>query len=154
VVLYVVKPPYSKYAMPLIFRCYTDAKGRDVIEDWFHARDGQAQGEIAGVILTLEETPQARRDTTMLKRLEKKSTSKECIGFYEILIDYHDNIHFSLKHHYRILGFLEGDVFTMLYPFYKNNNGHYNVPCRKARGRQVEIAIDGLRSRDCEFPPI
>lgn len=140
--------------MPLIFRCYTDADGRDVIQDWYHARDGQARGHIVGVILALEQNPNAWRDKEMFKQLEKKSSSKLCVGFCEILIDYYDNVQNNFKHHYRIIGHLDGAIFTMLYAFYKNEGGRYGVPCRKAQERQAEIAVDRQRSRDCEFPPI
>jgi hypothetical protein len=135
--------PYRKSAMPLSLRCYTALDGRDVIREWYDAQDGIIQGDFLGVIEILENVNRARADVTLF--LQKRASSK-CLGFHEILID-------RDRRHYRVIGWLEGDVFTMLYPFYKNVEPRYTVPCEQSLNRKTEIEYDRRRSRQCEFPP-
>jgi hypothetical protein len=94
--LYGDQAPYSKNAMPLKFRCYTDPSGRDVIRDWYDARDDAIQGEFVGIIENLQRKNRATLNTNILKPLKKQQASN-CVGFHEIRIDTDDN------HHYRVI---------------------------------------------------
>jgi hypothetical protein len=132
--------------MPLTFRCYTDPNGRDVMREWYDARDGKAQGHIVGVAILLESNARARSDKKLFKALEKRASSPKCIGFHEILIDFD-------QQHFRIIGFLENDTFTMLCPMYKNISPKYAAPCVLAIERWSEILNDRGRAQECEFPP-
>jgi len=131
--------------MPLRFRCYTDPEGRDVIREWFEERDEGIQGDFAGIVEILRETNKALSNENLLKSLKKRAGSK-CLALHEILID-RDN------HHYRVLGFLENNIFTMLYAFYKNTNPLYTIPCQEALKRKKEVMSDQGRAKDCQFPP-
>jgi hypothetical protein len=95
--------------MPLRFRCYTDLEGRDVTREWYEERDGGIQGDLTGIVEILRETNKALSNEYLLKSLEKRAGSK-CLGLHEILID-------RDSHHYRVLGFLENNMFIMLYAF-------------------------------------
>jgi hypothetical protein len=131
--------------MPLSFRCYTDLEGRDAIREWYDERDEIIQGDFVGIVEILRETNKAHSNEKLLKPLEKRAGSK-CLGLHEILID-------RDGHHYRVLGFLEQRVFTMLYVFYNNNNPLYTIPCQEALKRKTEVMSDQGRAKDCEFPP-
>lgn len=132
--------------MPLRFRCYTDNAGHDVIRDWYEARDVEARANIIGVLWALEERSTACQDENLFKELKKQASSKNCAGFHEILIDYDDKELRNITHHYRIIGYLERDTFTMLTAVYKNDDGKYKEPCRVAKERLAEISVDRRRS--------
>jgi hypothetical protein len=139
-------PSYRKTAMPLILRCYTDAAGRDVIRDWYAAQDRDTQGDIYGVFVILENAESARYDEHLFKRLAKKAGSK-CEGLIEILID-------KDGQHRRIVGFWgpRANEFTMVYPFHKNYNASYRVPCEKTLQSKAEIDRDHGRSTRLNLP--
>jgi hypothetical protein len=130
--------------MPLTFRCHTDSSGRDVIREWYDACDETIQGVFLGIIENLQRKSRAVLNENIFKALEKRHASK-CIGFHEILID-HDS------HHYRIIGVLEANVFTLLWPFYKNVSPRYTIPCAQSNKRQSEISSDRRRAKECMFP--
>jgi hypothetical protein len=130
--------------MPLTFRCYIDPAGRDAIREWYDARDETIQGVFLGIIENLQRKNRATLNENIFKELQKRHASK-CVGFHEIRID-HD------AHHYRIIGFLEANDFTMLWPFYKNVSPRYTVPCQESNKRRLEISRDRSRAKDCTFP--
>jgi hypothetical protein len=135
--------------MPLRLLCYTDPEdGSDVIREWYDARDTETRAQIDGVLLLLTENDHARRDEHSFKALERRSTSRRCLGLHEILIDFG-------RHHYRVLGYLDGDKFIMLYPFYKSNTkfDRYSGPCRESQNRLEKIRSGRATSKHCEFPP-
>jgi hypothetical protein len=133
--------------MPLTFRCYTDSDGRDVIRDWYDARDGAIQGEFVGIIENLQRKSRAALNENIFKALGKRHASN-CIGFYEIRIDSDDG------HHYRVLGTLDDNIFTMLFPFYKDDRPRYGIPCKVSNQRKLEVTRDRRRAKQCEFPPL
>jgi Phage derived protein Gp49-like (DUF891) len=130
--------------MPLTFRCYTDPQGRDVIREWYNARDEPIQGAFLAIIESLQRNSRASLNTTIFKKLEKRHASK-CVGFHEIRIDHNG-------HHYRIIGVLDASEFTMLWPFYKNISPRYTVPCQESTKRKLEISLDRRRANECTFP--
>lgn len=141
---------YSKNAMPLAFRCYTDALGQDVMTAWYWGCDPAIRGEFVGFIQTLEASSRAANDLDLCKPLTKRAASR-CVGLHELRFDTEDGRCF------RILGSLDEGVFTMLYPFEKRRDqpesSKYAEPCELAHERRAEIARDGRRSEDCGFPP-
>ena len=132
--------------MPLTFRCYIDPGGRDVIRDWYDARDAAIQGEFVGIIENLQRKSRATLNENMFKALGKRHAS-DCLGFYEILIDSDSG------HHYRVLGTLEDNIFTMLFAFCKNDCPRYRIPCKMSRQRRLEVTRDRRRAEECQFPP-
>jgi len=131
--------------MPLTFRCYTDPKGRDVIRERYDARDETMQGVFLGIIENLQRKSRAVLNENIFKELKKRHASK-CVGFHEIRLDYDG-------HHYRVIGLLEANVFTMLWTFYKNVCPRYAVPCEQSNKRKSEILRDRRRANECTFPP-
>jgi hypothetical protein len=126
--------------MPLRFRCYIDPEAHDVIKEWYDASDEAIQGAFLGIIENLQRKSSPARNENIFKR-----HASNCLGLHEILID-HD------ARHYRIIGVLEENIFTMLWPFYKNICSRYTIPCREANKRRMEISLDRRRAKDCEFP--
>jgi hypothetical protein len=131
----------------LQFKCYLCGDGKDVIREWYLEQDTAIQGDFTGVLLQLERNRRARYNEEIFKRLEKHNSSKSCVGFYEIRF-IKDGTHF------RIIGFLIDDTFTMLVPLAKTNGNKYKCPCDKAARRKAAIDNDGHRPRDWEYPEI
>jgi hypothetical protein len=115
------------------------------MREWYAAQDEVIRGDFLGVIEILENVNRAQSDKTLFKELTERSASK-CLGMHEIIID-------RDRRHYRIIGVLMNNVFTMLYPFCKNDDPRYTMPCDESSGRKEEIERDRRRSHQCEFPP-
>src|SRR6266550_5336894 len=106
------KNPHSKSAMPLRFRCYIDPEGNDVIKEWYDDSDEAIQGAFLGIVENLQRKSSPVRNENIFKAPQKRHASN-CLGLHEILID-------DDGRHYRIIGALEENIFTMLWTFYKN----------------------------------
>jgi hypothetical protein len=114
------------------------------MRQWFDERDERIQGEFIGIIQNLERKNRATLNENIFKALERRHSGK-CDGLHEILIDT------DKGHHYRVIGVLEENTFTMLYPFFKNEQPRYKVPCDESNKRRLEIASDRQRAKDCNF---
>ena len=113
---------------------------------WYRDQDNAIQADLYGILEQLEINRRARYNREIFKDLERRNSSKSCVGFHEIR---------GIKdtRHYRILGYLVDDIFTMLVPFVKAGDQKYKRHCDKACTRKAEIDRDQSRARDCEFPP-
>lgn len=130
--------------MPLRFLCYIGPDGRDVMREWYDALDETMQGDFVGALEILQTNNRAKSDKKLFKELDRRASSS-CVGFHEILID-------RGIQHYRIIGFLVGDIFTMLVPFSKANSPLYTKQCKEAFERKTEVELDRNRATDCEVP--
>ena len=123
------------------FRGYISADGTDVVRTWLDQQTGTVRGAVSAILETLGSLNRNRWPKDYFKTLTKRAAS-DCVGLDEIIaiVD---------GAHYRILGFegpADGD-FTMLYPFNKQIDARYKVPCEEANNRKAEISRDWTRAK-------
>jgi hypothetical protein len=126
-------------------RCYISSDGKDAVREWYHRQDHAIRADFAGIIEHLQQSRRARYNRHIFKELDRHNSSKNCVGLHEIR---------GVKDgcHYRIIGYLHGDIFTMLVPFLKTSGYIYARHCNDAATRKAEIDHDRRRSRVCEIP--
>lgn len=132
---------------PLLIHCYTDAGNKDVVGEWYGKQDESIQADLLGIIDQLEGNARARTNPEIFKELEKHSSSKSCMGFYEIRV-------IKDGHHCRIVGLLNGNVFTMLDAFSKDEGNRYKPHCDRAVERKAELNSGRAGTRECDFSPL
>ncbi len=123
------------------FRCYLDADGMDVINEWREAQEDKFQAKIDTRFKYLQQQPRecwTRPDFDTLKGVGK--------GLGELRLKYKNVQH-------RVIGFASGEMeYTWLLPA-KEVGGKF-VPknaCAIAQGRKLEVVEGRRHTRVCKF---
>lgn len=124
-----------------VFRCYLDADGNDVIDQWREAQEDKFQAKIDTRFKYLQQQP---RDSWTRPYFD--TLSDECEGLGELRIPYKNVEH-------RVIGFAMG-VMTYVWVLPAKEVGGKFVPknaCQTAQGRKIEVMQGWRETRDCEF---
>ena len=123
------------------FRCYLDADGVDVIDQWIQAQPDDFQGQIETRLRFLRQQPRDAWTRPLFDTLHD-----DCAGLGELRLK-HKNVQ------WRLIGFASAKMeFTWI--FVAQEKGDKFVPkntCAKSQERKAEIEADRTRACDCEF---
>lgn len=124
-----------------LFRCYLEANGTDVIDDWYQAQPDKLQAKFDTRIHFLR---QQERHAWVRPYFD--TLGGDCAGLGELRFEY-NNVQ------YRVIGFASGKMeFTWLLVA-KEIGGRFDPrsACEIAQQRKSEVVADRRRTRDCEF---
>jgi hypothetical protein len=127
--------------VPIDLKCYAELNETDVISPWYGSIQDEAKAELDGVLEILSSLSPQRWPLSCAKELSDR-TASECSGLHEVLLD-------GPGYCYRIIGFLGPGAgeFTMLYPFDKQIDAGYGLPCKIAQERMKNVRKDWRLAR-------